>query len=214
MYRLSLDDPRLFLPAPVYRLKDGRLLMRDGVEAADAWDEIAAIPFYALPHDRRREGTIDIRGLFYALPATPYPLPQTVAGNWECADFSLDIAAQGDQVTVQALGLPSVGGTLRGGVVRFVLRSGDDTFDATATLKADELAVEWKESSGDVGAAACKRAVPSEQWFKSTALIPLYFHSGAYTTEPSPGAAPVARVWRNPSAELMLDRRAAPVRVR
>jgi len=115
---------------------------------------------------------------------------------------------------VQTLDLPSVGGTLRGGVVSFVLRSGDDTFDATAALKADELAVEWKESNGDLGAAVCKRAVPSEQWFESTALIPLYLHSGSYTTEPNPGAAPVARVWRNPSAELMLDRRAAPVRIR
>jgi len=214
MYRLSLDDSRLFLPAPVYRLKDGRLLMRDGVEAADAWDEIAAIPFYALPHDRSREGTIDIRGLFYALPATPHPLPQTVAGNWGCPEFSLGIVAQGDQVNVQALDLPSVTGTLRGGVVRFVLRTRDGSFDTTATLKGDELAVEWKESNGDVGAAVCKRGVPSEQWLKSTALIPLYFHGGSYTTEPNPGAAPVARVWRNPSAELMLDRRAAPVRVR
>jgi hypothetical protein len=74
--------------------------MRDGVEAADAWDEIAAIPFYALPHDRRREGTIDIRGLFYASPATPLPLPQTVAGDWGCPDFSLGIVVQGDQVNV------------------------------------------------------------------------------------------------------------------
>jgi hypothetical protein len=137
-----------------------------------------------------------------------------VAGNWGCPDFSLGIVAQGDQVNVQALDLPSVAGTLRGGVVRFVLRTRDGSFDTTATLKGDELAVEWKESNGDVGAAVCKRAVPSEQWFKSTALIPLYFHSGSYTTEPNPGAAPVARVWRNPSAELMLDRGAAPVRVR
>lgn len=64
MYRLSLDDPRLFLPAPVYRLKDGTYRMRDAVEAAHAWDQVAEVPFFALPLDRKREGAIEIGDLF------------------------------------------------------------------------------------------------------------------------------------------------------
>jgi hypothetical protein len=43
----------------------------------------------------------------------------------------------------------------------------------------------------------------------SRALAPLYFYDGKYTTEPKPGARPIARVWRNPAAEFALDREAA-----
>jgi len=46
-----------------------------------------------------------------------------------------------DRITVQSPGLPPVAGTLRGGVLRLVLKDGDNAFDATATLKAAELAV-------------------------------------------------------------------------
>jgi len=37
VYRMALDDQRLFLPAPVYRLRDGRYLMREGVAAAPGY---------------------------------------------------------------------------------------------------------------------------------------------------------------------------------
>jgi hypothetical protein len=56
MYGLSLDDPRLALPAPVYRLKDGSLAMRDEVEKRKAWNEIAEIPFYRLPPGSAKSG--------------------------------------------------------------------------------------------------------------------------------------------------------------
>src|SRR5437867_8869853 len=69
-------------------------MLREQVERADAWDRIEAIPFFALPWDRRRAGSIPIfvvqqggdqvlrRGptspgqeaalpLFQALPPTP-----------------------------------------------------------------------------------------------------------------------------------------------
>jgi len=69
MYRLSLDDPRLYLPAPVYRLKDGRYLVRQAVEAAHVWDQVADIPFFAFPPDRQRPGSIEVGGLFRASPA-------------------------------------------------------------------------------------------------------------------------------------------------
>ncbi len=64
MYRLRLDDERLHLPAPVYRLRDGRLLMKEGVSAARAWSEVVSIPFYALAPDRGREGTTVLEGTF------------------------------------------------------------------------------------------------------------------------------------------------------
>jgi hypothetical protein len=95
MYRLALDDPRLFLPVPVYQVTsaDGlmRYLLREGVESRNEWWNIKEISFFALPPDRRREGLVPVfatmsrRGmilslespaktihgqpLFYALPA-------------------------------------------------------------------------------------------------------------------------------------------------
>ncbi len=48
MYRLNLDDPRLRLPAPVYKLKSGKLGMR---EAIRDWAEVDSIAFFALPGD-------------------------------------------------------------------------------------------------------------------------------------------------------------------
>ena len=48
----------------------------------------------------------------------------------------------------------------------------------------------------------------TERWRESRALVPLYFYKGKYTTEPKPGANPIARVWRNPAAMLALDREA------
>jgi hypothetical protein len=147
MYRLSLDDPRLSLPAPVYRLKDGRYLMREGVEAQRAWDQIAEIPFYALPPNRMRGGTIAVGGLFYALPAASAPAISTnVLGAWNCeeAGFSLDLAARGEQLTVLMNGLPPGSGTLRGSVAQFVVRDGNERYDATASLHDGKLDLKTK----------------------------------------------------------------------
>ncbi|MCZ6781238.1 MAG: hypothetical protein O7C73_06315 [Nitrospirae bacterium] len=64
MYRLTLDDPRLFLPVPVYHVRstDGevRYLTREGVESQNGWDRIEDVGFFAVPPDRRREGLIPI----------------------------------------------------------------------------------------------------------------------------------------------------------
>ncbi|MDQ3815392.1 MAG: hypothetical protein M3347_15855, partial [Armatimonadota bacterium] len=98
MYRLALDDSRLALPAPVYRLKaeNGPTTygMRETVAADGRWSAVQEIPFFAVPPGRRRDGLIPIysvaapppakpgmtlqveapagaKPLFYALPATP-----------------------------------------------------------------------------------------------------------------------------------------------
>ncbi|MDA2925047.1 DUF4185 domain-containing protein [Acidobacteria bacterium AH-259-L09] len=111
MYRLKLDDPRLFLPMPVYRIRSGdgmpRYLMREGVESEKAWERIEEVAFFAMPPDRRREGLIPIfatieegrillqlepptttgdpgEPLFYGLPTEFQPLEEKLASTWRC----------------------------------------------------------------------------------------------------------------------------------
>ena len=60
MYRLSLDDPQLVLPAAVYQIKDGHYLLRDGVEQTDKWDSVESIPFFAVEPDRSSDDLIAI----------------------------------------------------------------------------------------------------------------------------------------------------------
>jgi hypothetical protein len=116
MYRLALDDPRLFLPVPVYRVgsNDGltRYLLREGIDSRDEWHNIKEISFFALPPDRSREGLVPLfatpgtRGmvlsleppagatnpqpLFYALPAKETESRQTLAGDWNCTAREAD----------------------------------------------------------------------------------------------------------------------------
>jgi hypothetical protein len=109
MYRLRLDDERLSLPAPVYRVKTAegkpRWLLREGVEAQALWKEIEEVGFFAIPPARRRNGLIPIfagvneRGsfldtnppavestpLFFALPATDLGRAGALDGIWQCA---------------------------------------------------------------------------------------------------------------------------------
>jgi hypothetical protein len=111
MYRLSLDDERLFLPAPVYRVNgpEGKpeYLLREGVVAHEEWDHVEEASFFAVPPDRKREGLIPVfpamedgvfalrlnppampgkpdGPLFYALPAEPSPDIEKIAGTWRC----------------------------------------------------------------------------------------------------------------------------------
>jgi hypothetical protein len=64
MYRLNLDDPRLQLPIALYRVRgaDGgeRLLRRDQVEAANAWERIEEVACFALPPTFQRETAVPI----------------------------------------------------------------------------------------------------------------------------------------------------------
>jgi len=110
MYRLALDDSRLFLPVPVYRVggKDGstRYLLREGVDSRNEWQNIQEIGFFALTPDRAREGLVPLfatpgrRGtalsldppngapapqpLFYAFPVKETEPGLTLAGKWNC----------------------------------------------------------------------------------------------------------------------------------
>lgn len=75
MYRLSLDDPRLSLPVPVYALAGpDAYALRDTVDARHEWNRVRSIPFYAVPPDRPHAGLVPVPAaspLFYALPPTP-----------------------------------------------------------------------------------------------------------------------------------------------
>ena len=59
LYRLSLDDPRLSLPMPVYRMATGDLRMRAGMAGSDS-GQIRSIPFYAIPSSRPHEQLVPI----------------------------------------------------------------------------------------------------------------------------------------------------------
>lgn len=53
MYRLQLDDPRLVLPTPVYRIhgENGKNDYQLGKEI-DAWDRVQSVPFFAVEPNR------------------------------------------------------------------------------------------------------------------------------------------------------------------
>ncbi|MCI0537272.1 MAG: DUF4185 domain-containing protein [Verrucomicrobiales bacterium] len=108
IYRLALDDARLSLPAPVYRVKEKdaapRLLMREGVAMGRVWKLIEEMAFFAVPPGRSRPGLIPIfatsrsgrmalragaslqtngEPLFFALPATNAPSAiESLTGPW------------------------------------------------------------------------------------------------------------------------------------
>lgn len=99
MYQLSLDDSRLYLPAPVYQLEaasNKSYRMKDQLDSENQWGTVKSVPFLAFAPDRQPEGTIGIyqhgealstKGtgapLFYALPPAPQPYEQLL-GSWEC----------------------------------------------------------------------------------------------------------------------------------
>jgi hypothetical protein len=119
MYRLDLNDPRLYLPSPVYRIKDKKsdfsYLMRQKIDSLKSWKQVQDIPFFALPPDRATEGSVPVYAikekgkvrlttqtpgkpdnsaklLFYGLPDTE-STAVTPNGKWECLadDYSLNM---------------------------------------------------------------------------------------------------------------------------
>lgn len=145
MYRLSLDDPRLSLPAPVYRVKDvqgrQRYLMREAVDSLNLWDRIMEIPFYAIPPDRIAEQVIPlysqldngndalsvdepgdrpVRPIFYALPAVPLPtaVADPITGSWQCVAKFADGSEESFQLDLALKGQTVSGKDVTRGVYR------------------------------------------------------------------------------------------------
>jgi hypothetical protein len=111
MHRLTLSDPRLFLPAPVYRVEEAdgssRYMMREAVDKDAKWGGVREVAFFALPPDRQGKGTVPVRFvktgagsrlvadtsgtlsgdvLCYVPPMQDRSLPPTdeLTGKWQC----------------------------------------------------------------------------------------------------------------------------------
>ncbi|MBI2927839.1 MAG: hypothetical protein HYY24_19275 [Verrucomicrobia bacterium] len=152
MYRLDLADPRLALPAPVYRVKgkDGatRYLMREGIEAAEAWERVEEAPFFAIPPGRqwpelagyyavpdiggdalRRYPTPELYGkikpLFYAWPAEFVIPTNRLEGTWDCRGVRPGNVAVTFNLDLRAVGEVVTGQFDQNSVLRHVeLRKG------------------------------------------------------------------------------------------
>jgi len=122
MYRLDLSDSLLYLPAPVYRIKNNKTnylyLQSKMLDSTDAWRLIEDIPFFAVPPDRKLTGMIPVfaekekgkirfhvktsreqrkaeHPLFFGLPEL---YENTLDGTWECLvdDYPLTLELQTD----------------------------------------------------------------------------------------------------------------------
>ncbi len=64
MYRITLDDPRLSLPVPVYRVRGtgaaSHLMQREQIEKDRAWDQVEGIAFFAIPPHRSGTGLVPV----------------------------------------------------------------------------------------------------------------------------------------------------------
>jgi hypothetical protein len=87
MYRLNLDDPRLNLPVPIYRLNGGKYSQRPVQDSVHFWPNVKSIPFFAMPSAGDSKSGLQpvfatekglqfkakdgVPPLFYALPVAP-----------------------------------------------------------------------------------------------------------------------------------------------
>jgi hypothetical protein len=219
MYRLALDDPRLFLPVPVYRLKNGTYALREQVAGAGAWKDVVEVPFFALPADRPREGSILVDNLFYALPASGRS--DLLSGTWSCkaagSDLILALQQHGDSVNGEFDGKVIKDATFGNGKLSFDAEVEGEFYHIAVEARDGKLSGEWKGKQ-DGGTITCARD-PAD-WAKSSAIVPLYAYrrnddSRLYSTAPDlkdrmlkRSASPVCLVWRNPMRVLALDRNA------
>ena len=165
MYRLALDDPRLALPVPVYRVADLKTpphyLLRDGMDIEGAWKKIESISFFAVPPHAAQQGLMPIyaeqneRGtvlragaftgdqdpppLFYALPpvSARFAAARGLSGNWSC---KAKVAGTNDE-TPFVLNL-----RLDGEHVSSTY--GSDVVVAQGTFKGGELRLRLKDPDG------------------------------------------------------------------
>ena len=155
-----------------------------------------------------------VAGVFYAVPLAGEEPPESGAGEWSCTgdegtEFSLAIAAKDGSIRLDILGERFTKGAYRGGALQAEVAFDGVTYHIAGSYRGGKLTGGWKEDGG--GKFNCTRPA-TDAWRDSRALVPLYFYDGKYTTEPKPGARPIARVWRNPNAWLALDRAAAAER--
>jgi hypothetical protein len=149
---------------------------------------------------------VEIAGTFSAVPLGAAQPPASAFGEWDCKagddlPFALTIQRDG-RVHGSILGQGIENGLYRDGTLRFELEDQGVRYHPSATFRDGKLAGGWTEDGG--GSFVCARAATK------AALVTLYEADGLYTTHSNLGAKPVARVWRNPAAKLMLDPDAGP----
>jgi hypothetical protein len=104
MYKLSLDDSRLFMPVPIYRVESAtgkfKYQVKEKVDSNNNWEQILSANFFAYPPERTLKNLIPIyyaasdlgsilstapKGeiLFYALPIEEQ-LNEKFLGTWKC----------------------------------------------------------------------------------------------------------------------------------
>ncbi len=103
MYRLNLDDQKLYLPVPVYLIKSATgkydYQLREQIASNGSWDRIIKIAFFALPPDRKLSGLIPVykkpvkTGSLLSLKQSGSPLcyvvpadvnnQKLITGNWD-----------------------------------------------------------------------------------------------------------------------------------
>ncbi len=130
MYRLDLEDPRIYLPEPVYSflVSNGNrtYMMRDEIDSLNLWKNIYEIPFFAFPKSRKLDKLIPVylymtsknirlqtelketerkplKILFYALPSTLNKTEQ-ITGIWECDvdgyPVNIEITTTGNDIAI------------------------------------------------------------------------------------------------------------------
>ena len=109
MYRMTLDDPRLGLPAPVYRMRGGdgktRYALGERLAETQEWARVSEAAFFAVPPTRPRAGLVpvyavsrdghtvleagapagsnrNLEPLFHALPGTAVAAAKSLNGSW------------------------------------------------------------------------------------------------------------------------------------
>jgi len=170
MYRLALDDPRLILPAPVYRAKGANgkasYQLREEVASQNSWQRVEEIPFFAVPPNRKREGLIPIystlehgnlvlraeplggngaqsQPIFYALPAAGETPASRLTGEWRCKAKS----SNGEISFI--LEMKVNGDEIKGGYAK------DNLVITSGRLKGDQVELNLKDERDSYTLTAC-----------------------------------------------------------
>ena len=213
MYRLSLDDSRLSLPSPVYRVKDAqgrqRYLMRAAVDSLNLWDHILDIAFYAVPPHRTVGHMIPVytpsdkngekfdtlatatgtdQRAFYALPVNAQAAAgDPISGTWQCTVKMPNGVQESARVQLQLEGQTVSGvGVTRGTYVdgKLDLEMQAGGYTLDGSLQGAKLVgTIVNRASGAKGTWEGQRTKGPAEKYVSPAVVPLYEYQNKTTGE-------------------------------
>jgi hypothetical protein len=191
------------------------------------------IPIYAVPEQGRshlqREAPDDAaQPLFYALPVAS--AEDKFSGQWQCklqeaggdeVSFALQLKVEGERVTGTVAEGVITRGSLRGEQLTLDVKTEREIYELTAQIQPKRLRGTWHIQGSDKrGVWSGERAVEAV----TPAIVPLYEYrrvgdgTRMYSTNARVSgkmfrraAAPLCRVWRNPSSAVIVDYQAKPV---